>query len=98
MLLSSSIGLAIVKFLAVRGAKVYFTTRSEAKAQKVLESLLSSSPEIKRESLQWLRLDLTDLKSINTASDELKSRESKVDILSMYFSPTFNMRKIFVRY
>ncbi|PSN59309.1 putative carbonyl reductase [Corynespora cassiicola Philippines] len=78
---NSSIGLAIVRLLAVRGAKVYFTTRSEAKAQKVLESLLSSSPEIKRESLQWLPLDLTDLKSIHAASDELKSRESKVDIL-----------------
>ena len=34
--------------------------------------------------MEWLLLDLTDLESITTAASELKRKENRVDILSMY--------------
>ncbi|KAK9234769.1 hypothetical protein V1525DRAFT_412067 [Lipomyces kononenkoae] len=77
---SSGIGFAIVTLLARRGAKVYFTTRSESKARKTQEAL-AGDPEIDPKNVNWLVMDLFDLKSISVATDELKSRESKVDIL-----------------
>ncbi|KAH8597562.1 daunorubicin C-13 ketoreductase [Bisporella sp. PMI_857] len=78
---NSGIGFAIVKLLALHGAKVYYTTRSEAKAQKTREALQASSPDINLGKLEWLRLDISDLKSITAAADELKKKETKVDIL-----------------
>ncbi|KAF7595635.1 hypothetical protein BBP40_005383 [Aspergillus hancockii] len=78
---NSGIGFATVKFLSLRGAKVYFTTRSEANAQKTLERLRTSNPDIKQENVEWLLLDLSDLRSITTAVKELERKENKVDIL-----------------
>lgn len=81
---SGEIGLVMVKKLALRGAKVYFTTRSESNAQKAREALQTQNPEITEENLKWLLLDLMDLKSISAAADELARTESKIDILSRY--------------
>ncbi|KAH7091923.1 short-chain dehydrogenase/ reductase, partial [Paraphoma chrysanthemicola] len=78
---SSGIGEAIVRHLALRGAKVYFTTRSEAKAQKTQQQIRVTSPEIKRDKINSLVLDLTDLKSITDVANDLGWREKKVDIL-----------------
>ncbi|KAF2794218.1 putative carbonyl reductase [Melanomma pulvis-pyrius CBS 109.77] len=78
---NSNIGLAIIKFLATRGARVYYTTRSETKSQQVLEELLSKSPDINPDNIKWLTMDFTDLKSIVTAAEKLQKQESSVDIL-----------------
>ncbi|KAH7359586.1 short-chain dehydrogenase/ reductase, partial [Pyrenochaeta sp. MPI-SDFR-AT-0127] len=78
---SSSIGEAMVRVLALRGAKVYFTTRSEATAQKTQKQIRATSPEIKEDNINWLLLDMTDLESITDVASELERRESKVDIL-----------------
>ena len=72
----------MVKLFARRGAKVYFTTRSKANAIKALESL-SNDPEIKPENITWLIMDLVDLRSIQSAADELRMKERKIDILGM---------------
>lgn len=72
-----------MRLLSLQGAKVYFTTRSEAKAQKTREILQTQSPEIDQRSIEWLLLDISDLKSITAAADELKRKENKVDILGM---------------
>ncbi|KEZ43364.1 hypothetical protein SAPIO_CDS4824 [Scedosporium apiospermum] len=77
---STGIGYATVRLLARRGAKVYFTTRSEPKARKAHQTLASDS-EVEPENVIWLVMDLFDLRSINAATDELKRRETKVDIL-----------------
>lgn len=40
-------------------------------------------------------MDLFDLRSINAATDELKRRETKVDILSMLRVTVFDMPPIY---
>lgn len=55
--------------------------RSEAKADKAIASLRSEHPEIRERQISWLKLDLSDVKSIVDAANELKSRETKLDIL-----------------
>ncbi|KAH6719546.1 hypothetical protein BKA61DRAFT_571546 [Leptodontidium sp. MPI-SDFR-AT-0119] len=77
----TGIGYATIKALVRRGAKVYFTARAESKAQKAKETLLSQAPDVDPENIQWLVMDLCDLKSIDAAALELGKRESKVDIL-----------------
>lgn len=78
---SSGIGLAIVAQLAIHGAKAYFTARSPQKAEKAKQTLLEYYPEAK---IDFLLLDLTDLRSITNAADVLRRKEAKIDILSMF--------------
>lgn len=61
---------------------MYFTARSEAKAQKARDHLKASRPDIDLNNLVWLSLDLADLKTVTSAVEELKKKEDKVDILS----------------
>ena len=79
----------MIKRLALRGAKVYFTTRSEAKGKKTLEILQAQSPEIDQKNLEWLQLDVADVKSITATADELKRKETKLDLLSMLYICVF---------
>lgn len=60
---------------------MYYTTRSEAKSQQVLEDLVALSPEIKRENIKWLALDYADLTTVAAAAEKLQKEESGVDIL-----------------
>ncbi|KAE8376383.1 hypothetical protein BDV26DRAFT_294131 [Aspergillus bertholletiae] len=78
---SSGVGFATVSLFMRRGAKVYFTTRDELKARKTKELLRNMHPEVDSDNIDWLILDLCDLKSIDAAAAELKRRERKVDIL-----------------
>ena len=79
----------MVRLLALREAKVYFTARSKAKALKTRDAVLASNPEIRKENIKWLLLDLTDLKSINATANELKQQERKVDIISILISKIY---------
>ncbi|KAK2018546.1 daunorubicin C-13 ketoreductase [Colletotrichum eremochloae] len=78
---NAGIGLSTVKFLALRGAIVYFTTRTKDKADNTRALLTAEYPEIDEDRLRWLPLDLADLKTVGAAVKELKSKETKVDIL-----------------
>ncbi|KAJ1709699.1 carbonyl reductase [Aspergillus flavus] len=78
---NSGIGLATIRLLCLREATVYFTTRTETKAHETLEYLRINYPDIKRENIRWLLLDLSDLQSVVAAVEELKRKENKVDIL-----------------
>lgn len=81
---SSGIGYETVKTLAQRGAKVYFTSRFREKAQKAKELLLSNYPQIDEGNVEYLSLDLYNLRSIDAAARELRIQESKLDILSNF--------------
>ena len=72
-----------VKVLARRGAKVYYTTRSEAKSKQTIDRIKSTDPDLDLSRVIGLVLDLGDLKTVVAAVEELKRREDKVDILSM---------------
>ncbi|KAK1991663.1 daunorubicin C-13 ketoreductase [Colletotrichum falcatum] len=78
---NAGIGLSTVKFLALRGATVYFTARTKEKADGACALLTSQHPEIDPDSLRWLPLDLTDLTTVDAAVKELRSKETMVDIL-----------------
>ncbi|OHF01595.1 daunorubicin C-13 ketoreductase [Colletotrichum orchidophilum] len=78
---NAGIGLSTVKYLALRGAKVYFTARSKDKADETRTVLTTENPAIEADNLHWLPLDLADLKSVASAVEELKSKETQVDIL-----------------
>ncbi|KAH8812199.1 hypothetical protein F5884DRAFT_304945 [Xylogone sp. PMI_703] len=78
---NAGIGLQTVKHLALHGAKVYFSARSEAKATKAKASLLSENPGLSADRLQWLQLDLASIDSVINAAEELGKREQKLDIL-----------------
>ncbi|KAJ4157672.1 hypothetical protein NW754_009320 [Fusarium falciforme] len=76
----TGIGFATVKLLAQKGAKVYLTTRNETKALHAKETLIKD-PAIDPDNFQWLILDLFDPVSVTAAAEELKRRETKVEIL-----------------
>ena len=63
---------------------MYFTARSEAKATKAKESLLSDNNGLSADKLVWLQLDLSDFNSIIQAAEELAKKEQKLDILGTY--------------
>ncbi|KIN08876.1 hypothetical protein OIDMADRAFT_111517 [Oidiodendron maius Zn] len=48
---NSGIGLQTIKHLAAHGAKVYFTARSEAKANHARDYVLSQNPDASEERL-----------------------------------------------
>ncbi|SCO08747.1 uncharacterized protein FFB20_13108 [Fusarium fujikuroi] len=77
---SSGIGLETVRFLARKGAKVYLTTRSEARARQAKDRLTKDTG-IDAKNLQYLVMDLYDPVSITHAVEELKRKETKVHIL-----------------
>lgn len=62
---------------------MYFTSRSESKARKAKDILQTNYPDIDAKNIEWLVLDLSDLKSIDAVAHQLNEKESKVDILSM---------------
>lgn len=80
-LISSGIGLHTVKHLASKGAKVYFTARSQAKAQYAREYVLSNAAGVDSENLVWVQLDLSDIKSVLQGANEIRSKEKRIDIL-----------------
>ncbi|CVK87846.1 uncharacterized protein FMAN_05321 [Fusarium mangiferae] len=77
---SSGIGLETVRFLARKGAKVYLTTRSEARARQAKDKLTKDTG-IDAKNVQYLVMDLYDPVSITHAVEELKRKETKLHIL-----------------
>ncbi|KAJ3321945.1 hypothetical protein HDV06_003682 [Boothiomyces sp. JEL0866] len=75
---TSGVGLATTTELARKGAKVYVAARSAEKAQKVIDQI---TKEIPKANLVHLKLELSDLKQVQSAAEEFKSKESKLDIL-----------------
>ena len=71
-----------MKHLASKGAKVYFTGRSETKAEKAMSQLKSLVPDLPKDRLVWIKMDLTDMTSVLDAVEQLKMKETKLDILS----------------
>ncbi|KAH8763161.1 hypothetical protein F5883DRAFT_676900 [Diaporthe sp. PMI_573] len=78
---SSGVGYAIVKRLAQRGAKVYLTTRTKAKAQRAKETLIAECPDVSPKNIACLLIDFVDLRSVDAAALELRQKERNVDIL-----------------
>jgi retinol dehydrogenase-12 len=61
--------------LLSKGAKVYIAARSQEKSQKAIEEL---KEETGKESVFFLKLDLTDLFAVKAAAEEFIKRESEL--------------------
>jgi retinol dehydrogenase 12 len=64
--------------LLSKGAKVYIATRSKEKSEAVIEEL---KRETGKESIFYLKLDLSDLVSVKTAAEEFIKAESELHTL-----------------
>lgn len=69
---------------------MYLTTRNESKALHAKETLIKD-PAIDANNVQWLILDLFDPVSVTAAAEELKRRETKVDLLSIFQALTLRI-------
>ena len=75
---SSGIGLEATKILLSKGAKVTMLNRNEQKSNRIIQ-------EIKDElggnvSLNFIKLDLSNLASVREAANELIERKQKIDV------------------
>lgn len=50
--------------------------------------MLKHNPRLQKQDLIWLSMELSDVKTIQDAVEELKKKESKVDILSKWLPLT----------
>ena len=86
-------GYSTVKWLALAGAKVYMGSRSEARGQEAIEALHRESPEIKEGTVVLLKLELASIKGIIAAADEVKKKETRLDILGLLAPPLHTHRR-----
>lgn len=77
---NSGIGLAIVKGLVARGCIVFMGCRSEAKAATAREEVLQLHPA-SSERVHPIKLDTSDLESIQSCVKHLAEKGTKLDIL-----------------
>lgn len=64
--------------LLSKGAKVILAARSEEKARKAISDLKASTG---KDSIEWLKLDLADLKQVQSAAAEFQQREKQLHAL-----------------
>ncbi|KKK25335.1 hypothetical protein P175DRAFT_0496448 [Aspergillus ochraceoroseus IBT 24754] len=78
---TSGIGFELAKILYRKGAKVYITGRTEAKAQNAIQAIQRAVPQSEGGQLDFITLELDDLASIKTSAEAFKAKEPKLDIL-----------------
>ena len=85
---NTGLGKEIVRQLARRGAVVYMASRTEARARSAIDDLLAEHPEIKEKGgrIEFLPLDLCNLKSCQEAARMFLEKEKRLDILSTSLS------------
>jgi NAD(P)-dependent dehydrogenase (short-subunit alcohol dehydrogenase family) len=64
--------------LLSKGAKVYIAARSEKKSQKAIDEL---KQETGKDTVFFLKLDLSDLVSVKAAAEEFVGKESELHTL-----------------
>jgi len=77
---NTGVGYHTARILYHANATVYVAARSESKALSAMESIKSSHPSSSG-SLHFLKLDLSDLMSIQTSANEFLSKETRLDVL-----------------
>ena len=75
---NSGLGLQTAKVLASKGCKVILACRNETKANQAKETILKAHPNA---HLQFIRLDLADLKSIQNFCESFTKEHNKLDLL-----------------
>lgn len=75
---NGGLGLASAKALAGRGAHVVMAARNQAKAADARAEILAVHPDA---SLEIIELDLSSLKSVATAAEQIAANHPRIDIL-----------------
>ena len=75
---NKGIGYETTLHLAIRKAKVYLATRSQTNASTAIEEIKAHDPSI---HVEFLPLDLANLKSVREAADQILQTEKTIDIL-----------------
>lgn len=83
---NTGLGKELVRQLARRGAVVYMASRTESRARGAIEELLAEHPEIKEKGgrIEFLHLDLCNLRQCRDAAYSFLEKEKRLDILSTY--------------
>jgi NADP-dependent 3-hydroxy acid dehydrogenase YdfG len=79
---TSGVGMGTLKQFAkyAQAPKVYVVGRSKTGATPLLNELKTSNPEA---SFEFIETEISLIKNVDLACDEIKSKEKKVDILFM---------------
>lgn len=73
-------GFELCKILYAHNATVWIAGRSESKALEAISNIKKSLPDSSG-SLNFLRLDLSDLSTIKPAVDSFTAEEARLDVL-----------------
>lgn len=77
---NSGIGYETALHLALNNARVYIGSRSEERVNQAIDEMRRAAGE-KQLDLQFLQIDLKNLKSVKSAAAAFKERESRLDVL-----------------
>lgn len=82
---SKGIGFQTTQQLALAGARVYLSARNEPQALECLARIRSEAPgEVE---VEFLKIDLSDMKSVKAAAEAFMVKETRLDILSAFLIP-----------
>lgn len=77
---TSGIGFELAKILYRHGGRVYITGRTEQKAKRAVKAIQDAVPD-HQGYLDFIVLELDDLRGIKESADAFKAKESKIDVL-----------------
>ena len=78
---SSGIGFELTNILYSKGATIYMACRSQEKTEKAIEIIRTNHPGMDSGRLEYIHLDLEDLRTVKAAAKTFAARESKLDVL-----------------
>ncbi|KAF8158449.1 hypothetical protein B0H34DRAFT_674857 [Crassisporium funariophilum] len=74
---NAGIGFELVRILAEKGHTVYLASRKESSGKEAQEKLISEGLK----NVKFVRLDITDVASIQAAQEKIAKEEGKLDVL-----------------
>ncbi|KAK9360190.1 NAD-P-binding protein [Lipomyces starkeyi] len=78
---NGGIGFANIEQLALHGAKVYMAARNESKAQQAIQQFEKLRGTETKGSIIWFPVNLSSIRDVRRAADELLRQEQKLHIL-----------------
>jgi NAD(P)-dependent dehydrogenase (short-subunit alcohol dehydrogenase family) len=77
---NSGIGYQTALQLALRHARVYISSRSEERVNKAIDEMKEVAGSVELD-LRFLQMDLQNLKSVKSAANSFRQRETRLDLL-----------------
>ncbi|KAL4079943.1 hypothetical protein V8B97DRAFT_2002394 [Scleroderma yunnanense] len=80
---NAGIGYGTIKHLARKGAKVYMAARNKAKAEAAITQLNAEGFGPGNGEVVWIELDLSDPRNAKKTAQAFKTKEDRLDVLSV---------------